>query len=306
MQASDSTGQTSPLEPVLLAKKRKVPACILSRADLIRLYDQLSRKLEEEGENRIAQLIKPPEYSDEAFAAFKKTLYDLYKITVTINSVNGESTAGHSKKVIDEIPSEMNIASIHFNSQALIQQTHNVQAKNRFEVFLDFSKPDALDISKPASDPTPNVSAFQVLGEDDTWVRGVYDQINSFFEPKRTNRNWFHKTGIYDVTLWLAVIPVLIFAILKISTMYESYFSNISAILNTALGIYFVLFSALLYRLVFAYTKWIFPLVELSDIGRGVSRAHRRTWWWLMGGIVVALVSPLVLPLISRFLSFGP
>ena len=297
MQANETSTPEGPSALVTLARTRKVPACVFSRDDLLRLYEQLNVKLQEEVEDRLSSISKLPEYPGQDYEALKKEIKDAYKIAITINTINGESLFGTDRNVIDSISSDMEISSIYLSSKSSFEAKFNVPPNNHFSILLDFTKPPVFDLANPVTSPTPNSSAFEVSGENDTWVRAVYDQINSFFELKKTKRSWLHRQGVYDFFLWLVIFPLIAWILLRLSKIYDTIFPDLHIMFDIVAGIYGFVFTVTLYRLIFGYTKWIFPLVELSGAGRGVSRGHRRFWWFLMIGILATVFATFFVPL---------
>ena len=297
MQANETSTPESPSVPVMLARTRKIPACLFSRDDLLRLYEQLNMKLQEEANDRVSSVRKLPQDTEQDFEAFKREIKDAYKISITINTMDGESLIGADRKVIDNISPDMEISSIFLSSKSRFEGRFNVPPKNHFSILLDFTKPQVFDLLNPVSQPTPNTSSFEVSGENDTWVRAVYDQIRSSFEAKKTKRSWLHRQGMYDLFLYPFVVPLIALILWRLSSVYDVLFPNSPIIADITAGGYGVLILGNLYRFIFAYTKWIFPVVELSDVGRGVPGGHRKFWWFLMIGILATVFATFFVPL---------
>ncbi len=295
MQANETSTPGGPSALVTLARTRKIHACVFSRDDLLRLYEQLNVKLEEELVNRISSISVAPEGPEENIEALIRELKDAYKISITINTMDGESLFGTDRNVIDNISPDMEISSIYLSSKSGFEGRFNVPPKNHFSILLDFTKPQVFDLLNPVSRPTPNASSFEVSGQDDTWVRAVYDQIRSSFEAKKTKRAWLHRQGMYDLFLYLFVVPLIALILWRLSSVYNVLFPNSPVIADITAGFYGVLILGNLYRFIFGYTKWIFPVVELSNVGRGVPGGHRKFWWVLMIGILPTIFATIFL-----------
>ncbi len=289
MQANETSTPEGPPTLVTLARTRQIPACVFSRDDLLRLYEQLNMKLQEEANDRVSSVSKLPQDTEQDFEAFKREIKDAYKISIAINTMDGESLIGTDRRVIDNISPDMEISSIFLDSKSRFQGIFNVPPKNHFSILLDFTKPQVFDLLNPVSRPTPNTSSFEVSGEDDTWVRAVYDQIRSSFEAKKTKRSWLHRQGMYDLFLYPFVVPLIALILWRLSSVYDVLFPNSPVIADITAGFYGVLILGNLYRFIFGYTKWIFPVVELSNVGRGVPGGHRKFWWVLMIGILATI-----------------
>lgn len=188
MQSAGPSTPKGAVSPVILTRTRKIPASVLTRADLLELYDQLTEKVREERDKEISQLLRSANNGDETKAMLERKADEVYTIGITITATNGESIFGDSKDVISNISSTLDLSSIYFDNSTAFQAEYGTPFRNRFALFLDFSKPSVFDFSHPVTDPTPNGSAFDVSGND-TWVRAVYDQFNSFFESRKTKRN---------------------------------------------------------------------------------------------------------------------
>ncbi len=61
MQANETSTPEGPSALVTLARTRKIPACVFSRDDLLRLYEQLNVKLQEEANDRVSSVRKLPQ-----------------------------------------------------------------------------------------------------------------------------------------------------------------------------------------------------------------------------------------------------
>ena len=294
VMVTDQPAGTSPtLGAILLSRSEKIPASEFSRNDLCRLFDQLEAKVQEEANNRVLNLVKPIDTSDADFNSFKQSVRDAYKLSVALRSKDGETFAGTARNVIESVPSDTKISTIDLDCFSTFQARFNVVPKNWFRVHLDFTKPPIFDFTNPVSQPTPNASVFEIVGEDDTWVRAVYDQLHTFFFSKKKGRNWLHARNIYDLFLLIAVIPIIIFILLNLSKVNQARFLDTPFLLDVAVIAYAFLLLVTAYRFSFAYTKWIFPLLELSDIGPRVSRGHRNFWYLLVTGILAGVIGGL-------------
>lgn len=277
-----------------IKRSRRIPSCTLSQDGLLRLYQDLYSKLEKEVESLISDVEKLPDSTAQELAKLKKSIKDSYKISITVTTANGESIFGQDERVIQNIDSDMEISSLYFSSKTTFQATFGSPPRNDFVIYLDFSKPAIFDITNPVSSPTVNSSSFEVSGQDDTWVRAVYHQINSHFESRKTKRGWLHMKGVYDFFFLIFVVPLIALILARLSILYNSTFPESHIIVDILVGVYGVLILGNLYRLMLGYTRWIFPLVEIKDFGRQVTGRHRTFWALLMMGILASIIATIL------------
>jgi hypothetical protein len=140
------------------------------------------------------------------------------------------------------------------------------QMQNWLEVQFDFKKNQILDFSSKIADPSSkNNSYIKVQGVNETWVDGTYQAINAFLKDKQLYRDWLYSNNIYDGLLYLLFFPLVFrFAYLLGSNLK---LSNLPSPLMVAIYIYIYIFIVSLYifRCLFNYAKWLFPLIELKN-----------------------------------------
>jgi hypothetical protein len=110
-----------------------------------------------------------------------------------------------------------------------------------------------------------------------------------------TKRTWLHQALIYDAGLALFGFPFALFACWEVSPFVSSVFAKIHPFLSATAYVYISLVAIWLYRTLFGYTKWAFPLVELVD-NKDRAATHRAVW----GAIVLALVGDFIWAIVSR------
>ena len=278
-----------------MTRQRPVPACLLSRSDFLRLCEQLNSKLQEQAATQILQLVRPSDYSVEEFEELKRSIKDVSQIYVRVTATDGESISGIGPNVIKDLCQDMGIQRIYIDSKVTFEAKFNISPPNQFWILLDFSKSAVFDLVNPVSQSTPNASLFEISGEDDTWIRAVYDQIKSSFESKKTRRTWLHRQGIYDLFLLILAVPITVLILWKLSKVYDVLLPNSHIVIDIIVGVYGAIILLNLYRFIFGYTKWIFPLVELTDVGRKEAGRHRKSWWILILGIAATVLATFLL-----------
>ena len=209
-----------------------------------------------------------------------------FRISVTIEGKNGESLFGYGTEPFDSPNLPESIRSIYLTN---ITAYHGVTGKNPlngFTLSLDFSTPPLLDSANPVSDPTPNFSNLAVEGDRGTWVAPLHDAVMGVLNEKFNARRMLHAAFVYDIGLFLLGLPVALHLCWRFSERIEGISDIHSTFVSVAVYIYMVLLMLVGYRVLFGYTKWAFPAVEMEE-NKGRSRTHRRVWL----GIVVSLIA---------------
>src|SRR5207302_8792070 len=117
-----------------------------------------------------------------------------------------------------------------------------------------------LDLSNPSVEPTPNNSYLQVIGNNETWVSGVYESVGSFLISKRMKRDWLHTHYIYDFLLFVFGIPLAFWIVYRINQLFNPRIHNWPTALEVAFYIYIVFAALYLFCLFFNYNRWTFLL----------------------------------------------
>ena len=156
--------------------------------------------------------------------------------------------------------------------------------RNRFELLLDFTKPELFNLSLSPSISTPNASNIFVTGLNSDWVSGVYRKVTDFIKQKKTRRGFFHRHSVYDLLLLLLGIPFAFWMTYKLSGLINSMFGGFSAFVQN--GAYVCLFFLMLhiFRALFVYARWVFPIVEYRG-STDTARRHR----YILGGLIIAV-----------------
>jgi len=153
-------------------------------------------------------------------------------------------------------------------------------------VLLDFTKTSLLDLTSPSGEPSKNASRATVAGANATWVNGVYQEISTFFESRRTKRDWLHSSWVYDFLVIIVGFPISFEIVYLLNSRLKAAQLSWPEALFIAVYVYVVLVSLFVFRLVFNYARWVLPKVE------GPSRAPKaRVHRIVLGSILLGLVS---------------
>ena len=200
--------------------------------------------------------------SDEDFKKNKETIRAGFTLQPTIVSCDGKELYGNINDIFESPTFPKQIKSIYVNSEIPLTSVHKYYPANSFSLFLDFSKPDLLNLSLLPSQATPNQSNISVQGYDSTWTHGVFHEFNNFVEQHSAKVKWIHKHSIYDFLLFFIGLPLGFLITYKFSGVLINSFGDISSFLLNALYVYIFLISLTVFRLIFHYARWVFPLVE--------------------------------------------
>jgi hypothetical protein len=244
----------------------------------------------EQADIEIVKVVRSPNQTDDQFDEFKKNARGkAFRITVTINGRGGESLFGDDIGIFQSANRPEQIDLVYFTNITGYQSFANVKPVNSFELNLDFSKPALLDVNTPISSPTRNLSRLTIKGDRDSWVGSISDVVLSVIERRRTGVNWLHRGFIYDLGLWALGFPFGMYLCWKASPFISRYVETTHGFLSGAAYVYIVILAANAYRILFGYTKWAFPVVELVD-NRDAAGRHRSIWALIVVGLLVDVV----------------
>ena len=262
-----------------------VAACVFSKGDLENLCEILqewcSKALDEEIKH-YSQL----EQTSEQFLSGIASLKSGFQLKVTVQGADDERVYGTIPDVFNSPRFPHQIKTLYINSASDLRNLYNWVPRNRFEMFLDFTKPEfSFHLSLSLSISTPNASNVLVSGLDSTWVSGVYGEIASFIEKNKNRRKFFHRHGVYDLFLFLLGFPLAFSIAYKLSGLVNKIFGIFSVFVQN--GAYVFIFAVVLYgfRILFSYARWMFPIVEYKNSTSNV-RQHR----YILGGLILAIL----------------
>ncbi len=280
-----------------LRKVVPVPAVQLALADVITIYKRLAHQVEEQRDFEISHAVKQPAQTDAQFdELIAKAKADAFKVTTSLVGRDGQTFFGADATVFESASRPDPIGSIFMTNATAYTATIGRRPICVFELTLDFSKPPLVDASMPVSAPTPNMSVLSVEGDREAWVAAIADAVNSIVSVRKTRRGWLHRGSIYDAGVLLVGLPFALYVCWKASSWIQGNLGSITLFLASAAYVYIFFLVLNLYRVLFGYTKWAFPKIELID-NRDRASAHRAVW----AGIVLALVGNILWELRSLF-----
>ena len=156
-------------------------------------------------------------------------------------------------------------------------------------MYLDFSKPKLLDSERIVSSPTPNLSNLKIEADNELWVAGVSEAVFGVLANKKTQYGLLHRAFSYDFGMLILGLPFGLYMAWKLSGFVQSKLGIIHDVLSATAYIYIVVAALWLYRLLFGYTKWAFPTVELKE-NSSASGKHRVFWYTILVGLLVNFI----------------
>lgn len=216
----------------------------------------------------------------------KEDLRSCAALRTTVVGHGGEELFGSIEEVFDSVSFPEQVKSLYVSSDTIYRSKFNYFPRNRFEVFIDFSKPKVLDFSFFPSDMTPNNSTFNIEGFDNTWVNGVSSEVDKFFIKHSSKLSGIHKNSIYDLIVWTLGIPMAFWTCYKISPHIDSYYSSF---MKNALYVYVFFLSLFILRVLFHYFRWLYPKIQYKS-AKDSSMIHRSFFYVVTTGIIIAFI----------------
>lgn len=274
--------------------KSKISSFSISKNDLYKLFLILQERSYASAALEIAR-IKKDDISSEDISQLEIIVKDGLVLMPTVTSIQGKEVWGNFKDIFNSPNFPDQIKSIYVNNEIPLKVTHNHEIGNSFEMFIDFSKPDLFNLSLLPSQETPNESNISIKGLDATWTHGVFSEINDFIKDHPSRYTFFHKHSIYDILLFIIGLPFGFWVSYKMSGLLNNIFTNASAFLLDGSYVYVFLMSLFVFRLLFHYARWVWPLVEFQS-SSSKSIKHRL----FIGTIFTSIISAVIYDLIKH------
>jgi len=263
------------------------------------LIVDLTAIVKEQGEIEIAQTKRREDQTQEEFEEFTTMARkDIFKLLSTVNYSDG--SALHTSDP-DDIKIEDGgpfIESIYISNRTPYQHHVGNDPSHMFVLFLDFRQPLLLDAATLVSSPTNNETNLQLSGKRPGWRTAIEDAVQKRIKKRRILRKYFHGGFVYDIGLMITGVPFALYCCWYFSDFIQRSFANVSSIVTAGAYLYVGLCAIWIYRILFSYTKWAFPLVELTDQATR-PKFHRRVWW----GVVTVIAGKLFWDIADPYMS---
>jgi hypothetical protein len=210
--------------------------------------------------------------------------------TVNITGSNNEIVSGSGEKFLasDNIPE--NILTVYYTTLAgpnAIGITREL-LQNKATLMLDFSRPTILDFTKLPTFATANNSNFEISASSEAWFTTLNARLAQLFSERRTNFDWLHQPGIYDLLLFTLGLPLALWIDYRFSLGIEK--MKFPGVLSASLYAYLFFAGLYIFRGLFTYSRWVFPKIEIQSDTSSPFR-HRAVW----GAIMIAVFGGAIL-----------
>lgn len=262
----------------------------LSLDDVAKIFERLLPFVKEQGSIEISRLQRPPDNTEDQFNSWKKGAHEqAFRITVTVVGVDGSELYGDKIEMFKSANLPQRISSVFMTNVTAYSTFSGRNPVASFRLNLDFSKPPLLDGTNFVSSPTPNVSSLSVSGDRESWVASVTDAVMGAIQYRKTQRAWIHRAFVYDIGLLVFALPFSLYTCWQLSTFVNAQLGSVNAFVSAAAYVYIFLAVIWVYRILFGYTKWAFPTVELSN-NDDKTKLHRAFWY----AIVMSLLGRVI------------
>lgn len=268
-----------------------VPPCRLTKEDLRRLYQLLSKKAKEASGLQLPHLVSK---ESEQIKESRKVVDEAMRVVAQIHGTNGDWVGGTSPDVLSDESLPETIARVQFDSALLFRLQFGNAPMNSISVNLDFGRTSIFDSSP---EPSQNQSIVQVSGNNQTWVNGVFEELRTFFGEKQIPRSWLHAPRAYDAFLLVAGFPLAFILVFRIDQAIRSRLSMPESLFFT-FYIFLVLIILWAFRTCFNYARWVFPKLEGPDRREKGPILHKALLI-IIGGTLLSIAIEAVLPFIG-------
>jgi hypothetical protein len=172
---------------------KNITSFSVDKIDLKKLLDILQERSTSACDiecNYVVNIVRP-----ENLEKSKEDLKGCSPLIITVTGFDNIELTGPIEEIFNSLSFPERIKALYLNSEIPYRSKFNYYPRNYFELLLDFSKPDIFDFSFLPSDKTPNNSQFKVQGYNNTWVNGVFHEINLFFQNRPAKFLKYTKTA---------------------------------------------------------------------------------------------------------------
>ena len=222
----------------------QIAACAFSKDDLRALCEKLQESNYEAADEEVNHYIPLDRPADQNLAD-REILRLGFGLQIVVRGVDDKIVAGTIPAVFNSPRFPDKVKSLYIDSALNLKNLYNWSPRNSFELFLDFTKPELLNLSFSPSGSTPNASHIRVSGRNETWVNGVYHSVAEFTKNRKTRRQFFHRHSVYDLLVLCGGFPFAFGISYKLSGWINSVFGQISEILQSAAYVYVFFFDSI-------------------------------------------------------------
>lgn len=257
----------------------------MTLAAVRKIYSDLAMIVNKKCDEVVAALVKPAHYTQEQFETERTQIRkNAFKVTVTISGNDGNNAYGETLNLFSSEILPAPVLSIYMTNTTAYVGVFKQNPPDSFALLLDFGKPPIFDWSNIVSSPTTNNSNLSISGLDLTFVRSVEASIINALQQERPLWKFIHAPFVYDMGLWFIAMPYAIYLLSSAINWISAKMPRLEEF-KFALYIYaFVIFLSL-YRFLFQYIKWVFPLNVYAE-NEDSSAVHRAIIVTILLGLV--------------------
>lgn len=279
-------------------KKSRMPSSIFDLEYFKKLYNKLVDISNDGARYENDNYVHLPDQTQDEFDKMKKDTYDLYKVSIGILGSKGEQILSHNESIFElkNIPDE--ITQIIFDNSLTYRNKVQQNPQNMFRIIYDFTKPSIFNFG---TKPSVNInnSVIEISGQNETWVNGVYEQLNSSIEERKTKRSWLYSNNIYEIFMLTLVIPLSFMNLQKLSDLFAIPSLNLPSIIEVGFYIYIFILFLWTFRIVFNYSRWLFPYTEIRYGIKKTMLGHR----FFLIGLITTIIYSLIHYIIKLFIN---
>ncbi|MBB3571513.1 hypothetical protein [Rhizobium sp. BK491] len=280
-------------------KEIKYGSVSFSLEGLKAIFSELAEIVREQGEVEISQLVKATDQSEDDFSKLKDNLRaNVFHVLATVNYEDGSSIHSREPSVLKIEPNGPYIKSFYISNITPYRNNVGVEPEHMFQFFVDLRQPPLFDASRFVSSATDNETNLSIRGTRSGWRAGIEAAVNKRILRRRPVRTFFHGPFVYDLFQMIVGFPLAFYACWLSSNWISLHFARTGPVLTGAVYIYIALAAIWAYRFLFSYTKWAFPMVEISDQATRPAK-HRKIWWAMITVLFGKLFWDFVGPYIS-------
>lgn len=237
-------------------KVNALPPSCFTLADLEKLYDIFEEINKAARTLHLSVLEKQPQETDEEFAKRQEGVDKwIYKTHVRVWGETGSMQLFRDREGLSETNLPDSLNGVQFDNYNPTQ----IEPAYKVSISLNARKPPFFDFFP---NTTSNTSLLQVKGFDSNWVEGSYTNISNWVKSRRSFWSFIHAKAMYDLYLWLLIMPITLYLLGKFSLSISPFMANTSLVYQISVHVYFVIICMTIGYLGFNYVRWTYPFIE--------------------------------------------
>lgn len=253
---------------------KRIKACAISINDLRQVTDLML-----EAKREVIGFVKTVEDAKQQ-ASVKEPAEEAVKLLIEVVGKDGTLVKGDGSEVFRNENLPFAISKVKFDLNYLYQHRYPSA-----RIFLDARK--------------DGENFVMVMGNDITFVEGLFGRVTSFFDERRKFGTWIYGFWSDEIYRWIFIPIVVMLPIFKLAAdtiLAQKTFFIITIVL---IGIWVI--SMIIAIAIEIYVKWLFPFIEFET-----DRPHPRiTHKVVLATIVFGVLANFLYMLISVLIGGG-